>query len=101
MNEPDAETAFNGKQFADAPAQPPLLPDPVFPAANYLAVFGMGYFQALLRQWQRPELIPQITANEGTRQMVMLRVGWLAFWAFDFEEKSEQGVSGRYEFLDR
>ena len=33
--------------------------------------------------------------------MVMLRVGWLAFWAFDFEEKSERGVSGRDEFLDR
>jgi len=82
-------------------ARPPVLPEPVFPAANYLTVFGMSHFQALLRHLHRPELVSQITANGGTRQMVMLRVGWLAFWAFDFDEKSEHGVSGRDEFLDR
>jgi hypothetical protein len=101
MNEPNAEDAFNAKRFADMLAQPPLLPDPVFPAANYLAVFAKEHFQTLLRHWQRPEMVSKITGNQGTRQMVMLQVGWLGFWAFDFEEKSERGVSGRDEFLDR
>lgn len=101
MNEPNAEAALKAKQFADMVAKPPLLPDPVFPAANYLPVFGLSHFQVLLRHWRRPELVPQIAASGGTRQMVMLRAGWLAFWAFDFEEKSEHGVSGRDEFLDR
>ena len=101
MNQPDSDAASQAKQFAEMLANPPLLPDPVFPKENYLQVFSMSFFQMLLRQWQKPELIPQIVSSGGTRQMVMLRVGWLAFWAFDFEEKSEQGVSGRDEFLDR
>jgi hypothetical protein len=101
MTEGNAESTPNAKQFADMLAQPPLLPDPVFPPANYLAAFGMHFFQALVRNWQRPELIPQIAASGGTRQMVMLLAGGLGFWAFDFEEKSDRGVSGRDEFLDR
>ena len=101
MNEPNVPSAFDPKKFEAMLAQPPLLPDPVFPAASYLADFSMNYFQMLLRHWQRPELVSQIAASGGTRQMVMLRVGWLAFWAFDFEAKSERGVSGRDEFLDR
>ena len=31
----------------------------------------------------------------------MLRVGWVAFRAFDFEAPSDEGVSGREAFLDR
>jgi type VI secretion system ImpB/VipA family protein len=54
-----------------------------------------------LSKWAKPELIPQITAAGGSLQMVMLRAGWVAFWAFDFEEKSNQGLTGRDEFLDR
>jgi hypothetical protein len=101
MNEPNAESPFNAKQFADMLAQPPLLPEPVFPEENYLAVFGINYFPALLRQWQQPELVSQIVPSGGTKQMVMFRAGWLGFWAFDFEEKSALGLSGRNEFLDR
>jgi hypothetical protein len=101
MNEPNAESAFSAKQFTDLMARPPLLPEPVFPEANYLAVFGMNYFQTLLPHWQRPELVSQIMAGGGTNPMVMFRTGWLGFWAFDFEQKSERGVSGRDEFLDR
>lgn len=101
MSQGDAQPTSNDKRFADMLAQPPLLPNPVFPPGNYLAAFGMHFFQVLLRNWQRPELIPQITASGGTRQMVMFQVGGVGFWAFDFEEKSNRGVSGKDEFLDR
>jgi hypothetical protein len=101
MNQSDPDAAKCAKRFSEMLENPPLLPDPVFPKENYLRVFGTNFFQELLRQWQKPELIPQITSHGATRQMIMLRVGWMAFWAFDFEEKSEQGVSGRDEFRDR
>ena len=28
-------------------------------------------------------------------------MGWIGFWAIDFEEKSDRGVSGRDNFLNR
>src|SRR5690242_3905445 len=101
MSEGNAQPSPNDKRFADMLAQPPLLPNPVFPPDNYLAAFGMHFFQVLLRNWQRLEWIPQITASGGTRQMVMFHVGGVGFWAFDFEEKSDRGVSGKDELLDR
>ena len=101
MNQPDADAANRAKRFAEMLEKPPLLPDPVFPKENYLQVFGASFFGSLLKDWGKPELVPQITSGGVTRQMVMLRVGWVAFWAFDFEEKSDQGVGGRDEFLDR
>ena len=101
MNQSGTDAESAAKRLADMLAKPPLLPDPVFPKKNYLQAFSAGFFQMLLKQWQKPELIPQITPSGSTRQMVMLRVGFLAFWTFDFEEKSDRGVSGRDEFLDR
>jgi hypothetical protein len=101
MSQPDPDIASRAQRFAAMLAKPPLLPDPVFPKENYLQVFGMSFFQMLLRKWQKPDLIPQITSHGSTRQMIMLMVGGVGFWAFDFEEKSDRGVSGRDEFLDR
>ena len=101
MDQPDSDAASRDKRFAEMLEKPPLLPDPVFPKEDYLRAFGTNFFQMLLRQWEKPELIPQITDGGASRQMVMLRVGWVAFWAFDFQEKSNDGTSGREEFLDR
>ena len=81
--------------------KPALLPDPVFPRANYLRDFAVIFFSKLCLGWQKPELVEQITFAGGNRQMVMLRASWIGFWAFDFDEKSDRGVSGREEFLDR
>ena len=88
MDQPDSDAASRDKRFAEMLEKPPLLPDPVFPKEDYLRAFGTNFFQMLLRQWEKPELIPQITDGGASRQMVMLRVGWVAFWAFDFQEKS-------------
>src|SRR3974390_308546 len=96
---PDAENHV--KKFAAMLEKPPLLPDPVFPKASYLHNFAMKCFSQLILGWRQPELVKQITLKDADRRRVMLLVGWTGFWAFDFDEKSDRGVSGRDEFLNR
>ena len=67
MNPPDADAANRAKRFAEMLEKPPLLPDPVFPKENYLQVFGMSFFGSLLKQWEKSELVSQITPSGTTR----------------------------------
>ena len=100
MTEPNAWPPPIAKQFADMLAKPPVLPDPVFPPENFLAAFGRHFFQALLETWQRHDLVPQIADGGCNRQKAMFLVGWLGFWAFDFEEKWDNGRTVKDQFLD-
>ncbi|MBL9173691.1 MAG: hypothetical protein JNL10_09170 [Verrucomicrobiales bacterium] len=101
MNPPDPESASREERLAQMLANPPLFPDPVFPKTDYLPAFGRDFFGRLLTAWGKPESVAEISDSGSSPQMVMLRVGWLAFWAFDFGEKSRRGVDGREEFLSR
>jgi hypothetical protein len=101
-NDPIPDVAAQEKHFAALLEKPPLLHDPVFPKENYLEPFATKIYTDVLMQLGHAELARIIRTNTvEPHKVCLLAGGSLIFFAFDFEEKSKAGNSGREIFLDR
>ena len=100
-NDPIPDFASQEKRFGALLEKPPLFHDPVFPKENYLEPFAKLMYAKVLMDFQQPERARVIETNKVERHKVTLLAGNIIFFAFDFEEKSERGATGREIFLDR
>ena len=91
----------NDVTAAEMLKKPKFLAGPVFPKEHYLQSFGAHVFRQILAQFNKQELIGRLQVSNANQQMAMLMADGLGFWAIDLEVSSEQGVTGREEFLSR
>ncbi len=83
-------------------ANPPLLPDPVFPHEGYLALVTRGFLAAVLHQNGQPESVLQhARVHFSDSCSTCVGVGNIVGWAFELAANSPTGTTGRDVFLKR